>query len=42
MKSMNKHMGKVDFKESEDAQVGAPASQNDTSQTAEGTTRRDI
>jgi hypothetical protein len=41
MKSMNKHMGKVDFKESEEAQVDVPASQNGSSQASERVTRRD-
>jgi hypothetical protein len=41
MKSMNKHMGKVDFKESEDAQVDAPASRNDASPGSERTSRTD-
>ncbi|KND30409.1 membrane protein [Streptomyces stelliscabiei] len=41
MKSMNKHMGKVDFKESEDAQVDAPASQNGASQGSGRTARPD-
>ena len=40
MKSMNKQMGKVDFEESEETQVSAPASDNAPSPSPADQTKR--